>query len=141
MQIFKTVPDTDALRRQPPPYVPPPQPLRKGGQSPSLSHLSPNKPSLNENFSSRHSTHSLQSYCSNPTSPDHSSSYTNSPSDQKPRAGMMLYNPIWNSKYMMLLGILKLQIYIFLGGILVQSNNYYKNLLMFIIDSKRIPIS
>ncbi|KAG8188356.1 hypothetical protein JTE90_022556 [Oedothorax gibbosus] len=93
-KIFKTVPDVDTLRRQPPPYVPPPQPLRKDGQSPPLSHQSPNKSPMVENFNSRNSLNqSLPSYCS--TSPDHSS-FTH-PSDQKPRTGIMLYNPIWNN--------------------------------------------
>lgn len=97
-KIFKSIPETDSIRRQPPPYVPPPQPLRKDGhQSPPLSHLSSNRSSSIEVYGGRNNLQNISNFPSISTSPDYSVPYSNSSSDQKPRAGLVLYNPIWNN--------------------------------------------
>ncbi|XP_015923916.1 rho GTPase-activating protein 26 [Parasteatoda tepidariorum] len=83
-KIFKTLPDGDLVRRQPPPYIPPPPPNRK--------ETSPLPPSLRNRSSlmdTKNVSFNMTNYAPN------QSSY--SPSDQKQRTGMMLYNPIWNN--------------------------------------------
>ncbi|KAF8784418.1 Rho GTPase-activating protein 26 like protein [Argiope bruennichi] len=97
-KIFKSIPDADSIRRQPPPYIPPPQPLRKEGhQSPLLTQFSSNRSSSVEHFSSRSNPQNVSNFSPIPTSLDHSMPYSNSSSDQKPRGGLVLFNPMWNN--------------------------------------------
>lgn len=85
------------MRRPPPPYIPPPQPIRKDGhQSPPSRHLSPIRSSSADNFLGRNNQQnalgfSHSSYASNYSVHHHSSS------SDKTRTGIMMYNPMWNS--------------------------------------------
>ncbi|XP_054708182.1 rho GTPase-activating protein 26-like isoform X2 [Uloborus diversus] len=96
-KIFMSTPEVDALRRQPPPYVPPPQPLHKDDhQSPPLKHAkSPSRSSMIENYGVRNnqnaSSYSLNSCTSNYSQPVTSSS------EQKVRSGIAMFNPMWNN--------------------------------------------
>ncbi|KFM75091.1 Rho GTPase-activating protein 10, partial [Stegodyphus mimosarum] len=96
-KVFNSVPETDAIRRQPPPYVPPPQPARKDGHtSPPLGHLSQGRSSAIESFG-RSSVQNISNFPHSICSPTYPVLYPNSPPDQKNRSGIMLYNPMWNN--------------------------------------------
>lgn len=98
-KIFGNSPDFDGLRRKPPPYVPPPQPVVRREAVDQRSRAIPpaaNRMSTPEGYNNRatvpHSTFpSNNSPTAYPITP-----HSSAPPDQKNRGGLIVYNPIWN---------------------------------------------
>ena len=88
----------DLLRRQPPPYVPPPQPVRKDGhQSPPQRHLSPTRSSSTDSFLGKNNSQSAINFPHSPYGVNYPVSPVSNTAPEKARTGIMMYNPMWNS--------------------------------------------
>lgn len=97
-KIFGSAPEVDLIRRQPPPYLPPPQPVRKDGhQSPPLRHLSPMRSASSDNFLGRNNVQSAINFSHSPYNVSFSSTSHNNSAPEKSRSGIMMYNPLWNN--------------------------------------------